>query len=908
MMEIIGIKSDIRVFLANILVSLFVIAGPGVIGCSSGGSGGGGSDGDTTDEITIDDDDDDNNDDTTTDDDDDIDCTDNDGDGYGDGVDCLGVDCDDDADTGDSCHSGCTTFYADDDGDLHGDIDLTAIACTAPVGFVADNTDCDPDSDASWSDCGTCVDVDGDTFGAGCDTGPDCDDDLVTGNSCHTGCTTYYDDTDNDGYGNPAMSTVGCVQPTGYVANSSDCDPTSAAHYNDCATCVDADSDDYGTGCDAGADCDDSTETGASCHTGCTTYFDDTDDDGYGDASDSLTACTAPDGYVTTGNDCDATNDAHWSDCDSCVDDDSDGYGADCDLGTDCNDSDDSIWTGCPVCTDGDGDSHDGYDAVYCATGDDNCDDDGDNWTTTGCASCTDADGDGYGVDCDRGTDCDDNAATGSSCHTGCSTYYQDLDGDNHGTSAATIDACSRPANYASTSDDNCDDSADADEFNWTSTGCASCVDADGDGYGVDCDLGTDCDDDASTGPSCHTGCSDFYIDNDGDGHGDSTVSLTGICSPPSGYAASSDDNCDDTTDADEFNWSPTGCTACVDADGDGYGADCDYGDDCYDSDNSIWVDCPGCVDNDGDGHDLIDALWCPIGDDNCDDDLYSWSSTSCTSCVDNDGDGYGVDCDYGSDCVDNNDTIPDPNACPAPDGMVTIAAACYNMGDTFAEEDPDELPVHNVCLSAYYMDVFEVTNAKYEACVDAGGCTAPMSPGYHYGDAGGENYPVGWVSWTQAYTYCDWAGKRLPTEAEWEYAARGGTTGLRFPWGDTVSCAETNYYYDDSYAYDIEPATGTGACTSEPLEVGSYAANGFSLYDMIGNMAEMTNDWYDSNYYSTSPVNDPPGAASGTYRVVRGGSYISSASMLRLASRHVTTMGSAGSDYNGFRCAQTVP
>jgi len=236
----------------------------------------------------------------------------------------------------------------------------------------------------------------------------------------------------------------------------------------------------------------------------------------------------------------------------------------------------------------------------------------------------------------------------------------------------------------------------------------------------------------------------------------------------------------------------------------------------------------------------------------------------------------------------------------PPPIGpMVQIPAGCFEMGDTFGEGGFIELPVHNVCLSAFEMDLHETTNAEYAACVAGGGCTGPAystsntRPTY-YGDPAYDNFPVIHVEWFQADAYCTWAGKRLPTEAEWEYAARGGLAGKRYPWGDTISGTDANFL-DSGDPWD-----------NDTSEVEYYAPNGFGLYDMVGNAWEWVHDWLQTDYYSVSPVNDPPGPVSGTYRVLRGGPWNASStnSTLRVASRGFINPDIENANI-GFRCAR---
>jgi formylglycine-generating enzyme required for sulfatase activity len=222
-------------------------------------------------------------------------------------------------------------------------------------------------------------------------------------------------------------------------------------------------------------------------------------------------------------------------------------------------------------------------------------------------------------------------------------------------------------------------------------------------------------------------------------------------------------------------------------------------------------------------------------------------------------------------------------------------------MGDHFAEGDDDELPVHKLNISAFEMDFNEVTNAEYEVCVNEGGCTAPQASGYldrpwYYGNPDYKDFPVVNVNWYQARDYCAWAGKRLPTEAEWEYAARGGLDGARYPWGDGIKGSDANYW-DSGDPWDND---------SGP--VGYYSPNGFGLYDMAGNVEEWVNDWYGPTYYQYcvdhSIEIDPLGPSGGTYRVMRGGAWPDYTHDLRVAYRHdLAPLGYRY--YLGFRCAR---
>ena len=235
---------------------------------------------------------------------------------------------------------------------------------------------------------------------------------------------------------------------------------------------------------------------------------------------------------------------------------------------------------------------------------------------------------------------------------------------------------------------------------------------------------------------------------------------------------------------------------------------------------------------------------------------------------------------------------------------MVYIPSGCFDMGDSFSEGGSNELPVHNVCItSAFEMSRHEVTVGEYKACVAAGGCTAPanmnsFTRANYYDEASGlyDNYPVIYVNWFDAEDYCSWIGGRLPTEAEWEYAARGGLTGKRYPWGDAISGTDANYW-DSGDPWDND---------TSPVEY--YAPNGYGLYDMAGNVWEWVNDWYDQDYYQycedNSIVNDPQGPTAGTSHVLRGGCWVGGSNGVRASDRSYLGPGSWGSAY-GFRCVR---
>ncbi|MFH1006688.1 MAG: SUMF1/EgtB/PvdO family nonheme iron enzyme [Candidatus Latescibacterota bacterium] len=243
------------------------------------------------------------------------------------------------------------------------------------------------------------------------------------------------------------------------------------------------------------------------------------------------------------------------------------------------------------------------------------------------------------------------------------------------------------------------------------------------------------------------------------------------------------------------------------------------------------------------------------------------------------------------------------------------IPAGFFQMGDAFNEGDGDERPVHTVYVDAFYMDVYEVTNAQY--CVflnDQGNQTEGGDPWLDIGssyclitqsgdqfvpESGYEDHPVSEVTWYGARAYAEWTGGRLPTEAEWEYAARGGLEGKRYPWGDTMGHDDANYY-----------GTGGRDQWNRTSPTGSFSPNGYGLYDMAGNVWEWCNDWYDGGYYSNSPGSNPTGANTGTYRVLRGGSWFVNALHLRCAYRssfyYSDPLFSVLSI--GFRCVRSLP
>jgi formylglycine-generating enzyme required for sulfatase activity/uncharacterized caspase-like protein len=229
-------------------------------------------------------------------------------------------------------------------------------------------------------------------------------------------------------------------------------------------------------------------------------------------------------------------------------------------------------------------------------------------------------------------------------------------------------------------------------------------------------------------------------------------------------------------------------------------------------------------------------------------------------------------------------------------DGMTLlyVPAGKFKMGSD--DDLPDEKPLHTVYLDAFRIDKTEVTNAKYAKCVQDGKCKQPSSTSsethyIYYENSEFDNYPVIYVNWDDANAYCAWAGRRLPTEAEWEKAARG-TDGRTYPWGND-SPNDTLLNYNNYSGQDTK-------------EVGKYP-NGASPYgalDMAGNVSEWVADWYDESYYATlgEKARNPQGPANGQVHVLRGGSYFSNYYSVRSSERTLYEI--SGPVLDGFRCA----
>jgi formylglycine-generating enzyme required for sulfatase activity len=224
-----------------------------------------------------------------------------------------------------------------------------------------------------------------------------------------------------------------------------------------------------------------------------------------------------------------------------------------------------------------------------------------------------------------------------------------------------------------------------------------------------------------------------------------------------------------------------------------------------------------------------------------------------------------------------------------------------------FERDRQDDFPAHRVTLSAFYIDKYEVTNAEYLKFLDAKGGVKPWHwPGGKI-PAGEDKLPAYNVDWNEANAYCGWLGKRLPTEAEWEKAARGGLDRKKFAWGDASGGAGESA---------VTQGSGRGAQRAKPpanfnskraVEVGMFPPNGYGLFDMTGNVWEWTNDWYDRNYYSISPLKDPAGPKTGMYKVFRGGGWNDADERNLMPSFRNYTDPLEKSITIGFRCAKST-
>ncbi|MDG1481793.1 MAG: putative metal-binding motif-containing protein, partial [Myxococcota bacterium] len=607
-------------------------------------------------------------------------------------------DCDGVVDEDDAANS--STWYADADGDTFGDSADATDSCDQPAGYVADDADCDDDNnDVNPAATEICNEIDDNCNG-------DIDDDDF-GLDSSTG-TTWYADTDVDTYGDVSNTVLACEQPSGFVADSDDCDDADTAVNPDATEVCDSIDND----CDGSTDEDDAADA--------TTWYGDADGDTYGGTRFELTQCNQPSNYVANDTDCDDSDAAiNPSATEVC-----NGEDDDCDGSIDEDSADDAaVWY---ADTDGDGYGDSATSATSCepASGyvsdDTDCDDDDSAVNPAATEVC-----DGIDNDCDTTTDEDDAADA--------ATWYADTDGDTYGDLGATTEACEEPSGYVADSDD-CDD-ADA-AINPAATEVCDAADNDCDGS-----IDEDSADDASV----------WYADTDGDGYGDSATSATS-CEPASGYVADDtdcdddaaavnpaateicneiDDDCDSAIDDDDGSLdSTTGTVFYADTDGDTYGNSssttqtCDlpsgYVTDTTDCDDSAAAVNPAateiCDSIDNDCDTLID-----------DDDDSVDSSTGTVYYADTDGDTYGDLSNTIDSCSLPSGYVVDTTDCDDGDAAVNPAATeiCDSIdNDCDTLIDDDDASVDSSTGAVYYADTDGDTYGDLSNPIDS--CSLP--------------------------------------------------------------------------------------------------------------------------------------------------------------------------------------
>jgi formylglycine-generating enzyme required for sulfatase activity len=244
---------------------------------------------------------------------------------------------------------------------------------------------------------------------------------------------------------------------------------------------------------------------------------------------------------------------------------------------------------------------------------------------------------------------------------------------------------------------------------------------------------------------------------------------------------------------------------------------------------------------------------------------------------------------------------VGDGQAAATRGDQVDVPAGPFTMGSDKGQPgaNPDESPAHRPMIRPFRIDRHEVTNQRYRRCVEAGACTAPISTASktrrrYFDGARYDEFPVVNVTWYQAQAFCRWDGGRLPTEAEWEKAARGVRDRRVYPWGDRrPDCSLANF-------------GGPDGCGGDTAEVGARPAgrSPYGAHDMAGNVWEWVSDWYDSAFYRRSPSRDPRGPRWGSFKVMRGGCFDTAPDGLRVSCRNHDLPTSAQPNV-GFRCAR---
>ena len=244
---------------------------------------------------------------------------------------------------------------------------------------------------------------------------------------------------------------------------------------------------------------------------------------------------------------------------------------------------------------------------------------------------------------------------------------------------------------------------------------------------------------------------------------------------------------------------------------------------------------------------------------------------------------------------------------------MMLVPGGTFEMGNHFGEGGDDNFPVHTVKVDSFFMDKYEVTVGQFRQFIQETGYDwdrfwwkmSIFSPT--------DNHPIVYVDWHAATAYAKWAGKRLPTESEWEYAARGGLKGKRYPWGNNITKNDANFhkYWKDDDEYENNNRLTTDwkdKWKYSTAPVGSFEPNGYGLYDMAGNVAEWCHDWYQHDYYKVSPMDNPKGPETGNTKVSRGGHWYSWHKGLRVYNRGDNPPDVRWfQDVQGFRCVSDI-
>jgi len=248
---------------------------------------------------------------------------------------------------------------------------------------------------------------------------------------------------------------------------------------------------------------------------------------------------------------------------------------------------------------------------------------------------------------------------------------------------------------------------------------------------------------------------------------------------------------------------------------------------------------------------------------------------------------------------------------------MVMVPAGSFPMGVPQGDRDGgrDEYPRHDVFVDTFFIDKFEVTNGRYLQFVKATGHRVPQNPNnptrnLWQGDTIADSVtdrPVINVDWFDAEAYCTWAGKRLPTEAEWEKAARG-EDGRIFPWGNQMAGLSRANFGRTGLSGPVRDRPERLLLYPPIISVDKYdnSVSPYGLFQMSGNVAEWVADWYDPKYYATAPDKNPKGPEKGTQRSFRGGGWIDSTPSVRSAQRNGTNPNTK-MNWMGFRCARDV-